>query len=144
MRFGLAVVLSSALCLAACAAVAGEPAAAPAQASLGTPFTLKPGETARIASEQAQVRFERVTADSRCPRGVQCITAGDATVRIHVTLRGQAERALDLQTTPAGEQTTLGNYLVKLADLVPLPRAGEPVKDADYRATFVVTIAASR
>jgi len=113
-------------------------------ATLAEPFTLKPGELARIASEQAQVRFDRVVADSRCPRDVQCVTAGQATVRLRVTLRGENERTLDMQTTPGGEQTTMGSYLLKLADLVPLPTAGAAVKSADYRATFVLTTTASR
>ncbi|MFN7982750.1 MAG: hypothetical protein U0Q11_12895 [Vicinamibacterales bacterium] len=145
MRFGLAVTLASSLWLAACAPVAGEPAtAADHAASLGAPVTLKPGEVARVASEQAQIRFERVVADSRCPRDVQCIMAGEATVRIRLTLRGQAERTLDLRTTPDGEQTAVDGYVVRLADLVPLAKAGERVKDADYRATFVLTAAAAK
>ncbi len=140
MRVSLALVLVGSLGMTACASVAGEPLASQVQsASMGTPFTLKPGETARVTSEQAQVRFDRVTADSRCPRNVQCVMAGEATVRVSVTLRGQAERTLELRTTPQDEQTTAGDYLLKLADLVPLPDAGRPVKPADYRATFILT-----
>ena len=106
--------------------------------ALDQPFTLKPGEAAAVGTERVQVQFDRVVADSRCPRDVQCITAGDATVRVRVALPGKPAASIDLKTTPNGARATVGTYALALSDLAPLGLSTAPVKDADYRATFVL------
>jgi len=52
-----------------------------AKASLNSQFTLAPGQTVRIQSESMDIKFIGVTGDSRCPRGVECIWAGQVTLR---------------------------------------------------------------
>ena len=51
--------------------------------ALGRPFDVKAAEVATI--QGLHITFEGVSDDSRCPRGAQCVWAGDATVA--VTLR---------------------------------------------------------
>jgi hypothetical protein len=41
-------------------------------------FTLKVGETGKAPREQLQVDFISVADDSRCPKGVTCVWAGNA------------------------------------------------------------------
>ncbi len=52
--------------------------------SKATPFTLKKGEKAYIASKQLTVELTDL-ADSRCPANVQCVWAGEATLQIKFT-----------------------------------------------------------
>jgi len=54
--------------------------------SAGQQFALRVGETAGVVTSQVivLVRFNGVTQDSRCPAGVECITAGSATVLVSV------------------------------------------------------------
>ena len=109
--------------------------------ALDQPFTLKPGETASVGPERIQLQFERVVIDSRCPRDVRCVRAGEATVRVRTTLPGKVAEPVDLIATPAGEHVATGGYTLTLSDLVPVPLSTEPVKASDYRATFVLATA---
>lgn len=139
MRWMTAVGLASSVVLGACASLAGEPLGAGQQTTaMDTAFTLKPAESAVVGAERVQVRFDRVVADSRCPRDARCVTAGEATVRVTVTRSGSAASTIELKTTPAGERATVGAYVLTLKDLVPVPLAAEPVRAADYRATLVL------
>ena len=106
--------------------------------ALEKPFVLKPAETATVGQERVQVRFERVVADSRCPRDVQCITAGEATVRVLVTVSGQPAATFEVKTTPNGSSVKVGAYALTLSDLAPVPLSTVPTRDSDYRATFVL------
>ena len=92
MRWSVACSLSTVLLFAACGALSGGPA--PQSSPLDQPFTLKPGDTVSIGDARVQVGFDRVTSDSRCPRDVQCIQAGEAAVRATVALPGKAKRQL--------------------------------------------------
>lgn len=140
MRWIAVAGLASSVVLGACASLVGASAGAIEQTTtLDTAFILKPAESAVVGAERVQVRFDRVLADSRCPRNVRCITAGEATVRVTVTKSGSAASTLDLKTTPAGERATVSGYVLTLKDLTPVSLAGEPVPAADYRATLVLT-----
>ena len=138
MRCTTAFLLSSIVLAAACSSLSGEPMAADQTPALEKPFTLKPAETAAVGQERVQVRFDRVVAESRCPRDVQCITAGEATVRVLVTLPGQPAGTFELKTTPNGSSVKPGAYTLTLSDLAPVPLSTAPPKDSDYRATFVL------
>src|SRR5262245_45596774 len=61
-------------------------------------FELRPGETATVSGEGLTVAFEGVPADSRCPVDVNCITAGDATVRLRTRKAGHADGEPELHT----------------------------------------------
>ena len=74
--------LVSILVLLAAALVGLTAARARVDGVLGQPFELKAGETATIAGDGVAIGFERVLSDSRCPRGTQCIRAGEATIRV--------------------------------------------------------------
>jgi hypothetical protein len=117
---------------------ASEPTGAGQTPALAERFTLQPGEAALVGSERVRLLFDRVVNDSRCPRDVRCVRAGDATVRVQVTLAGASTSTIDLRTTPADEHVTVGDYTLTLADLAPVPLSGEPVKATEYRATFVL------
>ncbi len=112
---------------------------------LGTLVTLDRGE--RMASPDKgsglTVTFLDVVADSRCATDVTCITAGEATIKIHVSwfgwdvgelsltiLGGQADPSID---SPGGA------FFVALASLEPLPRSDSPdLAERDYKATIAV------
>lgn len=58
------------------------------KAHLGEEVTLSPGQHLTITGEDLQVRFIGVSGDSRCPRGVYCIWAGEVTCKVEVTHAG--------------------------------------------------------
>jgi hypothetical protein len=133
MRLAVTTVLLP-LCWAACSVAAPEPAALIEQ---GKTFSLKAGESARTGDGTWRIGFDGVAGDSRCPKGVQCVWAGDATVRIWLQ-RGtgpREARELHTATTTGGGAPGPG---VRLVRLDPTPVAGKAIAPADYIATLTL------
>jgi hypothetical protein len=102
-------------------------------------FTLRAGGSARIESDGIQVEFERVVADSRCPKGAQCIVEGDATVRV-VVRKGSATTSHDLHTAEnRGQESSDHGFTVRLLRLDPYPVEGKTIAPEDYEATLEIT-----
>ncbi len=124
--------------LASVTSVAGS--SEPKRVALGESFQLKVGESVEIEAEALQFGFEGVSADSRCPKGEQCIWEGDATVRVWLQKTSERKEAHELHTAPKEEPEV--NYLgygVKLQRLDPYPVSGKTIERGDYQATFEVT-----
>src|SRR6266704_216034 len=52
-------------------------------------FMLRVGEHRVLGPTRTELGFQRVTADSRCPRNVVCVWAGAAAVRLWLLERGE-------------------------------------------------------
>lgn len=107
-------------------------------AMLDRPFTLAPGRSATIDAERLQIGFERVVSDSRCPRGAQCITEGEAVVRVWLQKAPGARENRDLTTTPTESSAIYGAYRVNLEALDPVPTINRDIRPSEYVATLVV------
>jgi hypothetical protein len=107
----------------------------------GSEMTLAVGESVRVSPGDLVVRFAAVTADSRCPRSVQCVWAGDAAVRLEIT-RGDETATVVLHTAGRenmpGEADALG-HRCKLVDVRPYPETPQSIKPEEYSAILVVT-----
>ena len=84
------------------------------------------------------VSFEAVTEDSRCPRGVQCVWAGNAAVRLTLESADEAQSFV-LSTTLEPRRASFAGYAIDLRDLAPYP-SEEPLD----REAYVVRIAVVR
>ena len=93
-------------------------------AVVGTPFSLKLGEIAALP-DSAKLRFDNVRADSRCPIDAFCVRAGEAIIAVTL-MRGTGNEEKEVQTTPAQSQFPYSKYVVKLTELQPYPRSGQP------------------
>lgn len=114
-------------------------ATGPSAARLGEPFVLGVGEVALLETEGLLVGFTGVTADSRCPADVDCITAGDAAVELWLRRPPSAREARVLHTDPRqGRSAEYGALDVQLLSLQPLPRSDRPVEPEPYRAELIV------
>jgi hypothetical protein len=112
--------------------------AASQQPELGRPFEIKPAEMVTIAG--LRITFERVTEDSRCPAGVQCVWAGDAAASFTLQKPPADPVRRTLHTHGRFErQTTVDGLVVRLEDIKPYPKQGATIAPDDYRATLVVT-----
>lgn len=107
------------------------------------PFALKFGETAQVGP--SEITFKAFLQDSRCPEGVQCIRAGDATILIHDKgLYGDGDFELTTPENPAKNKINYGGdggigYYLELMDLEPYPRVGDTAAP-EYKATLKMTI----
>jgi hypothetical protein len=115
----------------------------------GSDFTRLP-VTVRLGINQAtlveygsgavQVRLKEVR-DSRCPKGVNCVRAGEGLVTVAVgpVVDGKVsnERDLRLLTTEQKPQRH-GPIGYRITALEPYPEKGQPPNYADYRAVIEV------
>jgi hypothetical protein len=107
-------------------------------ARLGEQFDIRVGETAYIADTHLSIRVNGVPEDSRCPRDVVCVWAGNA--RVSLTLRDASNTdAVDLNSTLEPRAITRGGYTVQLVDVQPVPTAGQPIPAREYVIRLVVT-----
>ncbi len=107
--------------------------------ALGTSFGLGVGEVARIDSEGLQIGVAGVPADSRCPRGEQCVWEGDATVSVWMQKAPGPRETLELHTSSKGPASaSYLTYEVRLVRLDPYPVAGKAIPQGDYVATLEV------
>ena len=106
------------------------------RAALGTPFTLRLGESADVEG-RLRLTALAVTEDSRCPIDVVCVWAGDAAVAIRLESDAAAGLTDTLHTNSGRPSRT--NYAaldVLFMTLDPPPSSG--TKTTGYRATFRV------
>lgn len=111
-------------------------------AQLNQPFQLKGDQAAVITPDHLKVRFLNVSNDSRCPIGVQCPWAGQATVVIRVEKNDSALGDFSLILNAASQEQTairVDNYSIKLLDLTPHPKQNQQIKLSEYIATLLVS-----
>ncbi len=111
---------------------------------LGEPFVLAGGQEANVDPPGLRIVFSEVLEDSRCPSQVDCVQAGEANIRLTVTLGELPPADLDFSTNPAPGMTQLINvfngYQIELQSLDPYPEnPATPIEFEDYQATLLVT-----
>jgi hypothetical protein len=125
-------------------AFAGAACHKPVTATFGQPFPLQVGQAARFHGGDLELYFRRVAADSRCPRGVQCIVAGDATVSLEGRIMKGAPESFDMRlpvqaaSPDSVSERVLDGYWIRFLNLKPSPVSGTPVDTTAYVGTFMV------
>ena len=129
-------VVCSLVVLGACFA-GGEPASPPREqtAVLGERFALPYARAATVAD--LHVSFASVTADSRCPRKVVCVWAGDAAIVLEVK-HGAETRSVELHTTSPQTMGEAFGHRIELVSLDPYPEEPSERKPNAYVAHLVV------
>lgn len=106
---------------------------------LGENIEIRIGGVVQIPGDSQTLRFSDVTADSRCPTGVQCVWAGEATTVFNF---GMDENVtLVLGADPAKARVISHGYQVTLVALKPYPSSTGPIFKPDYIATVQITTA---
>jgi hypothetical protein len=107
--------------------------------SVGEEFVLAPGQRVTIGESGLNIEFERVTSDSRCPRDVQCVWAGNAAIRIQVVEQMSEPRLVELDTYGERQKAQLGKYELQVVSLTPDPVSTERIEPRQYRLTLRLT-----
>lgn len=103
------------------------------------PFSLRVGQTSQMSAHDLHIGFDGVLADSRCPKGEQCFSAGDATVRVWLQRGSGSRQMLELHTAAGLAQTATALGLeVRLMRLEPLPITGKAIASQAYVAALSV------
>ena len=108
--------------------------AAGIKASLGQEFVLPANQQAAIIDGGLTIKFESVITDSRCPKGVTCIWAGEAKCQMQITYNGSTSNIIYTVTggTDGYSQSAFNNYLAYFK-LEPYPEAGKQIGSQDYK-----------
>lgn len=108
--------------------------------SLGEEVSLIIGQSASIKGEELQIRFIEVVGDSRCPRGVTCIWAGEVKCIVEITHRDSLQRVTltepGLTSWPPTE--SFKQYQIAF-HVEPYPEAGIDIAPDEYRLLLKVT-----
>ncbi|RLJ63237.1 hypothetical protein CLV86_1773 [Lacinutrix venerupis] len=95
------------------------------------------GSTIKV--ENIEFKFVAVESDSRCPKGVQCVWAGEAIVLVDVFKNGKKTEQKRLVFSPTSQlQNALGNLFsseslkVSGLNIAPYPEHGTKIKAEDY------------
>jgi len=139
VKFGLISLISIVLLLGlvtGLSACAKQPASVTAE--LGQGFVLEPGQTAVIKNESLTVKFNEIVSDSRCPKGVQCIWAGEVSSLIVINYQNQ-DKEMVLKLLGAGEGEDLfTDYIIKFT-VEPYPEYEKELKAEDYRLHLTIS-----
>ena len=92
-----------------------------------TSLVLAIGERVPLAG--GSLLLQRIAADSRCPKGAQCIWAGEVTLAFEYTPPAGAARAFELSETTS-PRTSLGSHDIELTDFAPCPAGHTPASPA--------------
>ena len=115
-----------------------DPAEAAVVTEVGQTFDLRVGQTARVGSGQLLVGFRGVAADSRCPVNVQCVWAGDAEIRLQVTVARMAWTDHTLHTGVEPRSLRFRENTITVVGLKPETRSGSTIPKENYVVTLKV------
>ena len=109
-------------------------------AQLDREFKLKAGEQVNLKRTRLRIKFVTVENDSRCPKDVTCVWAGNAAVRFQLSV-GRRSKTVTLNTNGNAtfvREVEYQGYRVNLVDLSPSPLSKQKIAASAYTATLVV------
>jgi hypothetical protein len=109
-----------------------------AVASLPAEVRLQVGHSVYFPREGYAVTFEKVTADSRCPIGVECFWEGDGAAWLSIRDKAGTVANDTLHTTLDPKRTQLEKITIRLKSLEPYPVYNVPLDPTSYHVTLEV------
>jgi hypothetical protein len=106
---------------------------------LNRQFDLRFNEAAVIKSEHLAIRFSSVVQDSRCPKSVTCIAAGNATIELELGTSKEKASLVKLGTDQDSKETSYQKYKLKLIEINPYPASPGRIESNQYIATLLIT-----
>lgn len=138
----IGIVVLGAGCAPKSAAVVAEVPAKTTTVDYETTVGVVPGEVVRLSRTNSSFTFIGVASDNRCPRGVNCVQAGEAVVRI-----GLPDGGVRRVTVGGGEKQrsrfSIPGGIVEIMALNPYPEYENNIAPQDYRLRLKITPAAA-
>ncbi|GMV11181.1 MAG TPA: hypothetical protein PKC83_05980 [Gemmatimonadaceae bacterium] len=125
---------------AACgtSSTASSPVLPSVQGATNREFDLAVGQRATVGAPSVSVRFDTVTADSRCPTDALCVWAGDAALRFTITVGDAPSKVVELHSFIEPRSVTDAGVTVELLRVTPATDSRKPIALKDYRARLIV------
>ena len=108
------------------------------QAKTGQPFSLAIGQRAEIGGQNLSIKLLDVFGDSRCPKGVQCIWAGQVSCLFQVTPTGSAPYEVIIIQGGSSTATQTVQGLEFSFNVTPYPEAGKQISLSEYKLILTV------
>jgi hypothetical protein len=118
------------------------------KASLGQEFDLPIGQTVNINGEGMAIKFVELTNDSRCPKGVQCIWAGEAKCQLSIVYYNNETQnvpvTIELIENGGIDGYSRANWVNNNGEykfsfkLMPYPESGKTINSADYHLLMII------
>ncbi len=107
-------------------------------ADLNVEFFIRPGQKVDVRESGLEITFSRVIEDSRCPKGVECVWAGNGKVELSIHFPGEKERVQELNTNLEPKDIMAGEYKIRLVELQPYPEKSQENLQEKYRLKLIV------
>lgn len=111
-----------------------------AQAKPQTGAGLAIGKTRKFERGRITVKFLEIAEDSRCPKDVNCIWAGNAKIKVRVGGRERKSEIIELNTNTGPRFIEFAGRIIKLDSLLPYPKSDAKTPPTAYRAVISVSI----
>lgn len=102
---------------------------------LGNEVTLAPGASVTYTPAKVVVELVGVVTDSRCPRDVTCMWAGE--VKVLVSIRDNEKPPTRHEISEGGHEIA-GDYRLSVVRVQPEPVASGKIPPESYRATLLL------
>jgi hypothetical protein len=109
-------------------------------ASAIRPETLKVLINKEVTTKDGlRIAFVDLIEDSRCPKDVDCVWAGNARIKVRISPATGSAESYVLNTTTSPRSIVIDGYEIKFTALTPEPASNIRIRKDGYTATFVVT-----
>lgn len=108
------------------------------KAAMDTKFSLKRGECA-VLPGKFEIRFIKISSDSRCPSDVRCGTAGDVTALFAVKQKGAAPASIQIGHHGGAGSAIYRKKEIKLLDVAPYPLSTSGISQDEYAVVLLVS-----
>lgn len=103
--------------------------------ALDRPFSLAIGQSG--SSKQVEgftIRFDKIASDNRCPKGVECITAGQADVVLTISKGGESSTVTlpFIITNGTGNVTEFQGHMIRVMGVAPMKFKDKELNPKDY------------
>ena len=110
-----------------------------AKPQTGEIITVKVENEAKAAKSKITVRFTELVEDSRCPKGTNCVWAGEGKIKIQVSKAGEKSEIFEVSTSDQRDTATFAGYRLRLIGLKPQPAMNVRINRRSYTATIEIT-----
>lgn len=93
----------------------------------------------KFSRSSLSVKFVELVEDSRCPKDVDCVWAGNARIKIEVKRSGSQKEIIELNTNINDKSARYDGLLIELVDLTPKPASNVRINRNGYVATIAVS-----
>lgn len=93
----------------------------------------------KFSRSNLTVKFIELVEDSRCPKDVDCVWAGNAKIKVEVKRSGAAKEIIELNTGINAKTARYDGLLIELIGLTPVPASNVRINKNGYVATLAVS-----